>query len=409
MKYYHWIVLAALALFFLGRGVVPALEGVNTDFPNYYTSARLVVGGLDVSRLYDDDWFQEQIRQYGMDQMGKFSPFPPVTALVMIPLTFLSPANALRVWTFLDLAMLAYAVLLVNRIAAKPWYWGTALVLFSGHALANNFKFGQIYLGLTLLMLIGYLSWIQGKSTRSGIAFGIGAAVKYFPIIVLIEFAQRRQWKLMAWFLVTVGLITLLGVTIIGFDVHVQFLQTVLGRHLSGDIQDPFSPTFQSWNSLFRRIFIYDPIRNPTPLVNSALGYGMALASVYISTVLFLAAGLIQARRKSESFADSVQFALVCIGGLLLLPASATYHFLLLVPPLAILLKGTPWTFAQKSLAVLYASIGFLPYHSLEALAGKTHLFLLAYPRLILMIGVFAASLAIARQGPETKTRVVPA
>ncbi len=344
-----------------------------------------------------------------MNQMGKFSPFPPVTALVMIPLTFLSPANALRVWTLLNLALLAYAVLLVNRIAAKPWYWGTALFLFSGHALANNFKFGQLYLGLTLLMLIGYLSWIQGKSTWSGIAFGIGAAVKYFPIIVLIEFAQRRQWKLMAWFLVTVGLITLLGVTIIGFDVHVQFLQTVLGRHLSGDIQDPFSPTFQSWNSLFRRIFIYDPIRNPTPLVNSVLGYGVSLASVYISTVLFLAAGLIQARRKFESFADSVQFALVCIGGLLLLPASATYHFLLLVPPLAILLKGTPWTFAQKSLAVLYACIGFLPYHNLEALAGKTHLILLAYPRLLLMIAVFAAALAIAWQGSETKTSVVPA
>ena len=74
--------LVLLALFVFYRGVLPGFRQVDSDFPNYYTAAKIVADGKDVNRLYDDSWFQSQIRSYGMQLQGKFSPFPPVTALV---------------------------------------------------------------------------------------------------------------------------------------------------------------------------------------------------------------------------------------------------------------------------------------------------------------------------------------
>ena len=79
------LVLAGLAALVVARGVMPALYAIQSDFPNYFTSAKIVADGGDTARLYDDAWFQEQMRRYGVGEhfTGKFSPFPPATALAI--------------------------------------------------------------------------------------------------------------------------------------------------------------------------------------------------------------------------------------------------------------------------------------------------------------------------------------
>src|SRR3954462_8047356 len=93
--------LIALATLVLVRGVVPALSTLDSDFPNYFTAARIVAAGGSPARLYHDSWFQQQIRKEmpGARAQGKFGPFPPPTALLLLPLARLSPLNALRVTT----------------------------------------------------------------------------------------------------------------------------------------------------------------------------------------------------------------------------------------------------------------------------------------------------------------------
>jgi len=401
MKQARWLAIGALSLFVLLRGVLPAMEGIDTDFPNYYTSAKLLISGGDMSRVYDDAWFQDQIHLNGMNQLGKFAPFPPVTALVMVPVVFLSPQNALRVWTIFNLVLLAYTIVLVSKIMENSWSWGALVVLLSGHALANNFRFGQFYLVLTLLILLGYRFWLQGRTGVSGALFGIGACFKYFPAIFLLQFAARREWKTIASFAATVALVTTISIALLGPAVHLEFLRRVLGPHLQGNIQDPFSPMFQSWNSLLKRMFTYDSVQNPNPLVNGSLGYVVGLTIVYAIVAVALLSGIRNARSNPGAYASSIQFALIGIAGLLLLPASATYHFLLLLPSVAILLKGKRWTFSQKALLVFYSCIGFLPYRYFEQFSSRGVLMILAYPRLILMSALFVAALSIVHEGPK--------
>ena len=71
-----------LAAFLVWKGIVPALTRIDTDFPNYYTSAKLFLEGADVAQFYDDAWFAA-IREQG-HRCGRS--FPPLTVILATPL-----------------------------------------------------------------------------------------------------------------------------------------------------------------------------------------------------------------------------------------------------------------------------------------------------------------------------------
>src|SRR6202048_3099001 len=95
------VLFVALAFVLAARGMVPAMSKIDSDFPNYFTAAKIVADGGNVERLYDDSCFQGQMRRYqiGKPSAGKFAPFPPPTALLLVPLAQLEPLSALRVMT----------------------------------------------------------------------------------------------------------------------------------------------------------------------------------------------------------------------------------------------------------------------------------------------------------------------
>lgn len=391
--------LAVLTLHLFWRGLLPAFTKIDTDFPNYYVASKLALEG-NFDRSYDDVWFQGQIRSFGMNQMGKFSPFPPSTALVMIPLAWLSPLNALRAWTVLNLAILAGSIVLLSRIVKKDWLWSSLLFLLGGNALVNDFRFGQFYLTLSFLCMCALYSWQGRRQTTSGVLMGIGAMIKYFPVVFLPICIIRREWKVALAFSATIVVFSLLSIAALGIGAHVRFVEEVPGPHLAGEIQNPFSSSFQSWNSLLRRLFVFDAGLNPHPLFDSPVVFYAGLGSIYGFIVGLVALGLskLEGIRKGKEL--EIEFALVSIGGILLFPVSATYHFLLLTVPVAILLSvtETKWRMEQKILVTLYTLIGFIPYSLFQSFDGRGLLTVLAYPRLFLMAMVFTFALYITNR-----------
>ena len=115
------LLFVALAFVIASRGMVPAMSKIDSDFPNYFTAAKIVADGGDVERLYDNSWFQGQMRRYqiGKPSEGKFAPFPPPTALLLVPLTRLEPLNALRVMTGVSTLCLVCSTILLARTDAN--------------------------------------------------------------------------------------------------------------------------------------------------------------------------------------------------------------------------------------------------------------------------------------------------
>jgi hypothetical protein len=405
MKVSRIVLFVALGMVHIWFGIIPAWTRIDTDFPNYYTSARLVIEGRDLSRIYDAGWFQSQIDRLGITQQGIFAPLPPVTALIMLPVAFLPPQAALRAWTVVNLILLAGAIALLSRCTGRDWLFSAILFLGSGIALINDIRFGQVYLLIAFLVLAGYLALKSRHSASSGAAFGVAAALKYFPLAYIPFLLARKERKAIFWLVGTLAATYLASLLLLGTEVHRQFA-ALLAAHLDGEILNPFGAGLQSWNSLFRRAFVLDPLFNPDPLIQWPAGYFVLTYLVYLAVLIQTVRSWKRAETAFGPSAPGVQFALVNIAALLLLPASSTYLFLLMVFPVALLLgsAGTRWRPEQKMIVVLFTLISWIPYRVFRPFDGRGILTVVAYPRLGLLLCLFVATVLFIRNYNQVST-----
>jgi hypothetical protein len=134
--------------------VIPGWKVMTTDFPNYYTSAWAVRHGDPVVDLYDPHWFELEKNKAGVQgPPALFSVFPPFSALVMWPVSGLSPMNAKRAWIVVSAVSLVLVIVLTARMASLSIAETTLVALLAGDALGNNFLLGQVYVPLTLLIV----------------------------------------------------------------------------------------------------------------------------------------------------------------------------------------------------------------------------------------------------------------
>jgi len=408
------LLFVALVSLLVARGIAPAVTKIGADFPSYLTAAKIVADRGQVERLYDTAWFEEQMRLYkiGLPKAGKFSPFPPPTALLLVPLAHLTPLNALRVMTGTSILALVCSVLLLSRIFSWSFIESTIFVLLSGYAVLNTLRFGQPYALVSLSCILGYYAYLKGRPLLAGLCFGLFVPIKYFPVVVLLYFACRREWKIVLGGAVAILAAALVSIGILGWKIHEIFLTSVLGNHLIANLsmQDPFSASFQSFDTLYRRLFVFDATSNPQPLfaLPSLQIIGVVITKVGI--LLATVATLIRlARRKAvASIAPSIGILGILV--LLVAPATASYHFVLLWLPVGLLIdyflrEGTP----ARAYFILgaYALIGFFPYKFTEPFEGRGGLTVLAYPRLFVLLAMFTACLYFvwkpAEQAPESE------
>jgi hypothetical protein len=409
---------AALIWIIATRGIVPAMSEVDTDFPNYFTAAKIVADGGDVDRLYDDSWFQGQMRRYqiGHTPGGKFTPFPPPTALLLVPLTSLEPLNALRVLTAVSVLCLICSTILLAKILAWNRVDSAVFVLLSGYAVLNALRFGQPYILASLSCVLGYYALGKGRPLLAGMCFGLFAPIKYFPVVILIYFVSRKQWRVALGGAAMILAVASVSVGVLGWKIHEDFLSGVFRQHLTGNasVLDPFSAVYQSFDTLFRRLFVFDAAANPHPLLPlpglAGIGASIAKASIFLAAI----AAIVRLARSGAASVDAPAIGILGILTLLLAPATATYHFVLLWLPVGLLvgyfLRESVPAYAYFVLGA-YALIGFFPYGHAYQFEGRGGLTVLAYPRLFLLLAMLIACIyyiwhrvdphGIARAGEE--------
>lgn len=384
------------------RGVVPGFSTIYTDFPNYYVAGKIAAEGTNIHRLYDDAWFQEQMTAYGIDVQGKFSPFPPPTALLFIPFAPLEPITAQRVMTSLNLLLLLGSVRLLALLMNRKLLASALVVFLSGIGLANCFRFGQMYIAVGFALILGYYLYTLKRPLWAGVVLGFFFPIKYFPAVLLLPFVFRKDWNVVFGAAASSLALLLVSILVLGWDIHHQFILSVFGKHFRSDLtmQNPFVYNFQSFDSLFRRLFVFDPTLNPQPFLDVPILYYslkyLAIGSICIITAMVL----LRLHKSNAEQALPVSMALCGILGLLISPVGATYHFVLLWLPMGLLIAGLERLENGKQkwlLGLIYSAIGFIPYSVFARFDGHGFLSVLAYPRLFLMILLFAVALWIAR------------
>jgi hypothetical protein len=413
------LLLAALVAYVVLRGVIPALSEITSDFPNYFTAAKIVRDGQDPVKLYDDAWFREQTRQYHTgppENPGNFSPFPPPTALLFLPLTDLEPLTALRVVTALNVLCIVGSMFLLSGIFAWRLIDSALFILLSGWALLAGLRLGQPYILVSTFCLLGYYLHLKRMPLLAGLCLGVFVPIKYYPVIILAGFALRGQWRVVLGGGIAVAAVSLLSIGVMGWQVHRFFLLDVLLRHLMGhptpsDPLPPFAARLQSFDTLFTRLFIFNPVRNPHPWIAAPLARSIAVISVKAALVLAAAAALVALMRRAA--ADSIAPIIGILGILVLLiaPGSGTYACALLWLPVALLIdyfRNQGERVPAYLTFCIYAIIGFLPYGRLYQFEGNGALTLLAYPRLYLLLAMFMVCIYAVSRPVSFEQRAAP-
>ncbi|HEV7679129.1 MAG TPA: glycosyltransferase family 87 protein [Candidatus Dormibacteraeota bacterium] len=174
-------VAAALLIGYLAMWLgVSRLEVGRSDFTSTYVGATLLRQG-HAAQLYDESLqtpLHSQLIAPG-DRQGNL-PFvnPPGAALLALPVTFLDLPTAYRVWSLLQLVLIALGVAAAVRAAPWPghtlratkiaaWLAGTA-----GAGTASTLLLGQWDGLLTLGVGMAYASWRRRRPDDGGLAAG---------------------------------------------------------------------------------------------------------------------------------------------------------------------------------------------------------------------------------------------
>ena len=188
-----------IALLLIGGGifcfrVLPhAWRTVNTDFPNYYITARLVHEGYLTDRIYEWDWFARQKDRLGIDQnVVGFNSLTPISALALVPISSLDSITAKRGWILLNLLLLVPTLCLIRSLSGLPWRWLGIATLFS-FPLYKNLEYGQYYLVLLLLLAGALWLYVRRWSATAGALVALAAGLKVFPIFFIFYFLKNLQ------------------------------------------------------------------------------------------------------------------------------------------------------------------------------------------------------------------------
>ncbi|NOQ71801.1 MAG: DUF2029 domain-containing protein [Crocinitomix sp.] len=390
--------LALTALFIIYKGGVEGWNNRGGDFNNYYTAASLITDGESIDQFYDNDWYAAKAREMGLEKGAKFAPFPPITAFLYLPLSGLDFMTAKRVWLIFNVFLLLFLPFRLKRIFNLPLLSALFISSLFFVPLASNFNFGQAYFVLTFCM-VEAIGLVQLKSKRhaAAIILAFCALLKYFPILFILYLfdpikekgAGLKTYLLKQKWMLTAGLtiVGVLGLTILLFHDAYQAYLITFSDHLQGDLsgQGKHAIGFQSVDSLLNNLFVPEraaivdmPILKPI------------VKSVFIAGVAWTCFKIF--KRDQFRFTAS-NSSIFIIGAFVLIPASASYHFLFLLIPVVFIFKWLSALESKRSLIIftmLLLLVFCVQYHHIPDIQSIPALnYIIHYPRLWSLLLLF--------------------
>jgi hypothetical protein len=246
--------------------------------------------------------------------------FPPATAALSTPLARLPFALASRLWSVVQMALIAAGILLAiptlrrdARIAI-----GVAAFAFLSAPVAMDVIQDQ-WAGFDVLAIgMMLMFWRRGESRGVGVALGLALCVgKPHLLLGLIGFCiGRRDWRILLWSATTSAVVALATLPIVGIHVYGNFLATVTTLGVSQ------SPT--SYVGIAGTVSTALGDGRLTGVVSGILIAGLFMWCVWIGS------------RSAQRPATSM-IAAVCAAGLLITPHVRPYDLAILAPCVAAL------------------------------------------------------------------------
>ncbi len=345
-----WATLALWLLVLRGPAFIENLrvrppEELIPDFFQEYASARNRLEGLPI---YANQ--HETVPRYLGRQLDDrrshvmVNAHPPAAVLLALPLARLDFAAAFLAWNLVSLAALAASFWIVQRQLKIPFSVCSFAVLVALLLLCfplwEQCRLGQLTLVLLLLVTGAWAAERSGYSYLAGSLLGTAAMLKLFPGFLLLYYALRVRWKVVAAALLTIAVLLGLTAMIFGINAYRTYFVTVLPGiqwFRVGWNNDSF---WGFWSRLFDPAPEHGRDRSLTePLLYSPI---LAKALSLISSAAVVAILAWAVRRDASDRKGDLTFALAVTAMLLISPICWDHYLLLLLVPLAVVWTELP-------------------------------------------------------------------
>jgi hypothetical protein len=377
--------LSALMLAYFGLHTLPAAwRTLNTDFSNYYLTARLAREKSDTSRVYEWIWLQRQKNHRDIDQrVIAMVPITPFSTLVVWPLAAIPPLAAKQYWLLLNMILIGAVAALLRSLTQLPFRRIMLVAAFSV-PLNKNFLYGQFYVLLLFALTLACWCYVHQRRFLSGLLIGVSFGLKIFPVLYLGYFLRKRSLKAFAGGVIGAAGAVIASITIFGWQVNQVFINQVLPWTLRGEGLDPYNLSSASITTLLHRLFIYEPQWNPSPSIHAAWLFAVFLPLA--QTLLFAPALLLAKPNDSSPRRLHLEWSAVLLGSLAISTLPAGYHFTLLILPVCLMWKAVEKCGGLALISaflLLYVAIGYPGWKAIGALSPWA---LCSVPRLYLVV-----------------------
>ena len=313
----------------LGRSLFGPRRGL--DFAQYYVAARCVITGQPETMYDTGALYQSQAAASGVVGLRTADggilevmtyAYPPLLAYLAAPLALLTYRLAGYVFSFLSLAALAAAILLL--FADREPDRRRTMVL-AGIAAASVFApvhqtlhLGQVNCVVFLCCALGLYFARRSSAWPAGLFIAIAVSIKLFPLVLLPFFAVRRQFRLLGTTLLFVGVLTGATAAFGGTEMYRLYFSSVLPRQY-------FAGAYfanQGFEGFFTRLFTHNDY------VHSLGDYpGAAHVAALVAGLTVLASTYLVTWKHSSKEPSSYDLGYgLCLAGALLFQAKSYEH-----------------------------------------------------------------------------------
>ncbi|MFI4999535.1 MAG: glycosyltransferase family 87 protein [Reyranellales bacterium] len=336
------------------------------DFLVFHAAVRAFFEGK-LALVYDIDAFTGFQNALYVDRFPKpihFRPFfyPPIWLLMLLPLGWLAVAKAYGVF----MAATAAAATLVE--GRRDW-WGWLAIVTSPAAMWTALSGQNTFLSLALFY--GGFRLIERAPVAAGILLGLLSYKPQIWLLVPLALFAARQWKVLAWTIATVAILSLTSLGVFGLDFWLAFFDAAREAGSARVIDETFERIFMHMTTLLAAARIL----GLPPVVAGAIqlaGAVLAIAAVWFAF-----------RRRGTSDART---AVLVTATFLVSPYTLNYDLLLLMPAaVALFRRGAAEGFYPLE-RLVYLALWLIPTFGMVL----NRLDLPVMPPVILLFGAIA-------------------
>lgn len=251
------------------------------------------------------------------------SPYPPVLAALLVPLTFAPPPLAFGMWTLVSLAAAAHLLWRANQLLPNAGRLRLAVIFFTTLPVVQAFVLGQPVLLLASALAESYLALRRGAELRGGVWLGLLALKPQYGLLLGLFLVWKFRWRAVLGAALGLGAVLVASVLAAGPQ---SLLEYVSGVSAMGDFRDPYAASAEmvNWRAL---------IVNARPSIGNASG----VAAYVVLSVLTVALIAWATRDRWRTGTPLLEWQLVAVlvGTFLASYHSHMHGLVLLTVPLA--------------------------------------------------------------------------